>query len=332
MFKKQPKTWMNKQDIEGICVLVQSGFSFQDALRLLKDNKNKTCFDQLLSQLEKGEEIENFIQIYFSKEYCMYLKPFCMFLPFTQSLTLTMKCIKEEKNYRTNILKELLYPSLLFIGTWMGLTVFTFLCFPTLITMFTNFKMDPTTLLSIRFIFICICIFITIVLLSMSVIILLWCNKMCRCILYEMYCKLNKNNMIKTYQSNLFARFYRQCSMSGIKTKETMKLLSNIEIHPILNLMSTTIQKSLTRGEKMEEALENIYLDRTLVQYMKVAIYSSSMDEMLEGYIRINETKMKRKIKRFAKGCQLISYGCIGFIIVIVYQILILPLTLMAQL
>lgn len=322
---------MNDQDIEGLCVLVNSNFSFQDALRLLRDNKNEKCFNGLLQHLEKGEKIEQFLELYFPKKYCIYLKPFSLLLPFVRSLSLTRGCIYDEKEYRVNTLKELLYPLLLFVGTWLGLSVFTFLCFPTLISLFHNFSMDSNFLLVIQIVFkgICICLFILII--CSCILVLLWRNKHCQLIFYDFICKVSKHNFIKLYQSSLFARFYKQCIVSGISTKESLQLLQTIEMHPILNLICKTVENDLIKGIQIEKALQNNYLDRTLIQYMKVAIYSSTMDEMLNGYIKINEAKMKRSIKRFAKGCQLVSYGCIGFIIIIVYQILILPLTLMAQ-
>lgn len=323
---------MSKEDCEGICILMESGFSFQDAIRLLKDSRNEKVISKIQECLSEGNEIEMFVTQYFSKTYLKYLEPFCKFLPFSRSLQLTVKCLSEEKNTRSNLLKELLYPILLFIGTWIGLFIFTFFCFPTLISLFRNFSMSITNLVVIKSCFMIVCITISIINL-LTLVLLIGCRQnYIRLYLYSKICRLFKNNLLKTYQSNLFARFYRQCSLAGIKTKQTMKLLQSIEIHPVLVLISKQVEKSLNEGETMEDSLKNNLLDRTLIQYMKLAIYSSTMDEMLEGYIKVNEERMHRTIKRFSKGCQLISYGCIGFIIIVVYQILILPLTLMAEL
>lgn len=330
--KKPNKILMKAEDCESICILLKSGFTFQNAILLIKNSRNQYCVDYIIEHLQKGKSIEEFFLTICPKRYSRTLGSFLAFLPFADSLQLAVSLEKSQAKFKKDTIKELIYPLALFIGTWCGVVVFTFFCFPVLLSLMRGFSMTSMSLMIVEIIMKIICILIFVIICITMCLICLFVYKKTMIKAYLILNKCLKKNLLKQYQSNLFAIFYVQCSHCGCKTKETLALLSKIKDYPILQFISESIQKGLNSGDAFDDALTQITIDETLTRFMRLAMLSSSMEELLVGYIETNQEQMKKRIKRITKVFQVMSYCSIGIIIIVVYQVLILPLTLMSKL
>ena len=61
-------------------------------------------------------------------------------------------------------------------------------------------------------------------------------------------------------------------------------------------------------------------------------MFSSSSEEMLEGYLQMVEIRKQQAIKRYSTYIQLISYSVIAIVLIFVYQILMMPMTMLQNL
>lgn len=323
---------MKSEDCESICILLKSGFTFQNAILLIKNKHNQNCIDYIVEHLQEGKSIEEFFLTICPLKYSKTLGSLLVFLPFSDSLQLAVSLEKSQTKFKKETIKELIYPLVLFIGTWCGMAVFTFMCFPVLLSLMKGFSMTSVSLIVVETVMKILCIFILVITCITLVLTCLFIYKKTAIQAYLILNKCLRKNLLKQYQSNLFAIFYVQCSRCGCKTKETLALLSRIKEYPILRFISESIQTGLSSGDAFDDALTQITIDETLTRFMRLAMLSSSMDELLEGYITTNQEQMKKRIKRLTKGFQVVSYCSIGIIIIVVYQVLILPLTLMSKL
>lgn len=322
---------MSKTDCEGMCQLLQHGFTLLETLKLLENKRNQLCFLEIQNKLEIGMPIEQFFGRYCPLIYQEYFDSFICFLPFTESLKLCVKLSNEEIKQRNELFKSLCYPILMFLGTIFGVYFFIIFCFPTLISLMKDFSVKSNIMelvVTILFVVIQCVMFLLLVCL---IIIMYFIQKKNQVKGYKLLTRYIHFPLIKQIQSNQFARYFYQCTKIGCKTKQALQILKTMKNRPILVFLSCHLDESLLKGEKMEKALQSPYLDETLYHFMNIAIYSSSMESMLEGYIEVNHDKLRILIKQITKIVQVCTYSTIGLIIIFVYQILMIPLSVMSQ-
>ncbi|NLH92563.1 MAG: hypothetical protein GX481_08975, partial [Atopobium sp.] len=97
------------------------------------------------------------------------------------------------------------------------------------------------------------------------------------------------------------------------------------------HFLAEEIEKSLLAGDKFETAVDSPYLDPVLARFMKIAVYASDMEQMMSGYLELCRDRIRRQCRRLTRTIQLVSYAAIGVILILVYQLLMLPLTVMSQ-
>ncbi len=323
---------MSKEDCQGIVQLMDSGFSFLDAMILLESRKNAEVFKRIKDELTRGEEMISVIKKYCPKIYQDKFYSFISFLPLKDSLALCVKLHKEEEKQRKDIQKELGYPLLMFFATLVGLYLFVQLCFPLLIQLMSDFGTNSQGILEIRNLFLLLLKIVIGLFLILTGALIVMMKKNHQVAAYCWIAKIFNLNILKQHVSCQFARYFYHCSHIGCKTKETLTILSQLERQPLVLFISSIMERSLLKGMPMKNAIQSRYIDEGLSRFMVVAMYSSTMGDMLEKYIHLSEIKMRQKIKIFTKLLQLFTYGSIAIIMIFVYQILILPLSVMSQL
>ena len=67
------------------------------------------------------------------------------------------------------------------------------------------------------------------------------------------------------------------------------------------------------------------------MQLMRTASRSGQVQPLLEGYVEVRQGQLLSQLRFMARGLQLFAYITIAGMILIVYQILLLPLSIMSQ-
>ena len=88
----------------------------------------------------------------------------------------------------------------------------------------------------------------------------------------------------------------------------------------------------LLSGKNMIEAMKNKYIDDRLSRFIKIAINTSELNMMLDGYIMQFEKRFKKYMNKLSLGIQLTSYILVGIVIIFVYQILFIPMSMIGGL
>ena len=319
-------------DCEAIVQLMNNGFTFIDSCNLIKNKQNNKVFNFIKTRLNKGEDITDLFIEYCPNEIRTYFTSFIKFLPFKNSLMLSISIYEESKNQRNVYLKKLLYPILTLITTIIGIYIFILVCFPVLISLMKEFDNNLDFMLklqNISYLFINV-LFITILVLLL--IVLYFIKKDNQIKGFKLISNLKLSRFIKVMISNDFARFYQQCILIGCSTKESINILKSINEKPIIVFLSNEIDKSLSNGETMEKAFKNKYFEKGLFRFLNIAMHASNMNEMLKGYIKLNELKVNKFFNVFSYSIQLFTYSSIALVLIFVYQILMMPLTIISNL
>ena len=110
-----------------------------------------------------------------------------------------------------------------------------------------------------------------------------------------------------------------------------MEILKGMTYKPLVAFIASEIDRSLMDGDRIESAMDSIYIDPSLKRFFKIALYSSDMENMLQGYLEMCSYRLLKQSRIFTKAVQAVSYCSIGLILIVVYQALMLPMTMLSQ-
>lgn len=323
---------MSKEDCGGLVQLMDSGFSFVDAMTLLENKKNTRIFSMMKAEFNEGTEMVKTIKKYCPKEYRDDFYSFVSFLSLKDSLGLCVRLHHDDEHQKRELQKNVGYPLMMFFATLLGLYLFVFFCFPLLIQLMNDFNATTANVAGIKNLFLILLNVVVTSFFLCSLLALVMTRKSYQIQSYQWMMKYFPVSLVRQNISSQFARYFYHCIHVGCKTKETLTILKKLERKPVISFLAESIEKNLLGGVTMKKAIQNQYLDETLHRFMTIAMHTATMDEMLDGYVKLSQEKIKRKLKVVAKAMQLFTYGCIAMILIFVYQILILPLSVMSQL
>ncbi len=331
-WNRQKQICLSEEDCEGIANLMHNGFSFQETLLLLESKSNQKAFQSIREHLESGDDVSGFFNTYLPKSYRLYFSGFIHYLNFSDAINLTMNIVKQTRVQKREYVTSLFYPSLLFLVTVAGLILFNEFCFPALITMMHSFHVEFYEYIIIQRLIRYISFTVLLVIAVFTVIVMIFASKKYRLRGYSLAAKYFPHNIFVQYTSQQFIVFFQQCVRQHISTKETLEILETLPNNDILVYLASTVKKSLLSGESFVSAICMPLIDTTLYRFIKISVYASNIEEMLSGYLEMSKERIRRQAKKITKILQLISYATIGFILILVYQVLMMPLQILQKL
>ena len=316
-------------DCEGIAKLMHSGFTLQETLSLLETPQNKKVFDVISANMEEGISPALFFPSLCPKEYRSYLSGFLNCLPFSDALSLCAEIVTGEEAQKKEYLQGLFYPFMMFLCTIIGVTLFNEFCFPPLLSLMENFHTDASDYTILRIVLRAAGIFTGGVLLAAAAVIL-WCRQEKHRIgSYLFFARHFPSSIYIQYESTDFIRYFLQCIRMSVPTKESLHILQSVTHRPVIRFLAGVMEKSLQAGDAFRDAVDMPWLDPSLLRFMKIAYYSFQMEPMLEGYLEMAKERSKRQCKRITRAVQILSYAAIGTIVILIYQIMLLPMKLL---
>lgn len=326
------KTYIDKLDFEGILKLLENGFTLTQACKLLENDKNKIVFKNIDNRLMHGEKLADVFSDYCPLEYKEYFTSYIKFLPFYNSLSLSYLIYNESLKQKKFYIKKLLYPILIFIFTIIGIYLFVLICLPVLITLMQEFNSELEYIIYLEKISYIILNITFIIILFLLLVILFFFQKRNQVKGYKIFCKFKLSRVLKIIISNDFARFYEQCTLIGCSTQESIEILKTLSNKPLISFLANQLDMSLLKGNTIENAFKNKYLDKGLYRFLNISMYSRNNGKILEGYIKLNEIKLNNIFKLFSYFVQIFTYIIISIILIFVYQILMMPLSIISNL
>ncbi len=253
-------------------------------------------------------------------------------MPLSESLQLACEIVAGEERIHQDLTRELLYPSLLFVSALMGIQLFARYCFPPMIEIMSGFHLDLGLLVRFQQTAVALSLILILILCAFLALVF-WLQKPQRRIRsYYFLCRQMPDSLLVQYETLQFIRFFQLCTARGNSTRQSLQILQTLKFRPVLASMSAQIEEHLLAGQTLTQAFDQIWLDPVLERFLKIMVHSSSPLQLLNGYLETAQQSLLRKTKRDARLLQLLAYALIGLVIILVYQILLLPLSMMAQL
>lgn len=331
MLQLFPKTISN-EDVEALSALMEGGFAFVDALKVLETKKNKEYFDRMKRQLENGEELRTFIKDYVPSAYQRYLSDFLSFLTVNDSLLLAKAMVEKERSDRQQLFKGLLYPFCLLAGISFGMVLFNKTVLPGMMSMLSSFgTADESVIVLSGFVELFSWVLFVSVIVS-SILLLIFLSDARIVSTYRLLAKHFSGTLLVQYASRQFAIFFLQCKARNMSTRQSIALMKNLSSRPLVSFIAGELDRVFLQGETFEHALDSVYIEPSLARFFKISLYGENTEEMLEAYLVMCDERTKRQIKRLTQIMQCITYGAAGIVIVVVYRILMMPMSMLKNL
>lgn len=330
-WQKRRRILIDREDCQGIQKLMESGFTLQESMELLSSRKSSEAFAAIRKRLEDGEEAASFFQDYCPKDYRGYFSGFLQTLSFRECLSLSIAIAEGDRKEKEAIQRKLFYPCAMLVAVIAGIFLFTEFCFPPLLSMVKSFHGDTEQYVLIQKVLKNACMILAIILAVLAAMVLSFLPEARQKQGFQLLQKLLPDSLLVQYVSMDFIRFFHQCLSRNIPTRRSLHLLETISHKPVIRFLAEEIEKGLLEGNPLEQAVDLPCLDPALARFMKLAVYSGNAEEMLKGYLEMSEEKGRLRIARITRTIQAASYACIGIVLILIYQILMMPLQILTQ-
>ncbi len=315
-----------------ISALMNNGFSFQDASSVLQTKRSAAVYAKIRMRLAEGEQLHHVFADVCPKEYRRRYSSFAPYLPFLESLQMTVTVSGQQDQMKKMLVSGTVYPFCLLVMTMAGIAAFSRFVLPSMIALMSSFEMEGSSLLFLQKCSYTVSLMFFLVLLASALTAGI-------CLMpgnieesYRFVCRYFPGSIPVRLASAEFSRYFSACQSSGLSTLETLHMLRHLKDSPLTVLIASELDRLFLQGKSMVEASETPYVEPALTRFMKIAVYSSDCEGMMKAYLNMVHQRTETKIRNFSKAAQLISYSCVGILIVIVYRIMMLPMTMISQL
>ena len=291
---------------------------------------NRKTIQQIRTKLSLGQEIGMILMDHVPGKIKADFEVMSRMMSCQQALSLSVALAQEREKIREQSLKVILYPCVMLLVSVIGLALFNLFCFPMMISLAESFG-EPVTgsLLLHRMIHVFL-ILLLISTLCTAGILTVAGKRIYRMSGYLLLIRKGRGEWIRRVKSLDFARYFLCCMREGCATRSTLTLMQQIENKPFLKLLSWHVEQGLLQGKSFESALKDEVLDPSLMQLMRCMSLSEDPQAMLQGYIQLRQKQITQKIRHTAVMIQCGAYMIIAMMVIVVYRILLMPLSMIA--
>ena len=311
---------------------MQSGFSLQETMKILKDDHTSEIFESIEERLMNGQSVNDFISSFCPKEIRAYLDGFLLYMNLSDGLEAALHVMKEEKKEKQTLIKGCLYPCLLLSGMMCGIFLFATYILPSMLSLMNSLSVSGSAGYEklqkiIRFTSCVMMIFFVAALIIVSYAL----SKKQIAETYRRVIPLFPDCLLAKSATRDFVRFFTECAKRNVSTRESLQMLKRIDEKPLTVLIAENLDTSLMKGESLEEAMQNSLVESALIRFIHIAAVGSECGAMMEGDLTMCTKRTEAAIQRFSRIVQLFSYTVIGIVLIFVYSVLMLPMSMLSQ-
>ena len=308
---------------------MENGFSFTDTLQILKTKRNECRITQVLEKLEQGQTFKDAFSMLLPHCYRRYFNNFIRYLPVLESMRISVELATHEEKMKQKMMKDMVYPVVMLFVMFIGMYLFNGFVFPQMMTLMTSFEINVSSYYFLRSLIQLLSWLVTILFVVGMLLWVVFQEPNRKCWLYRVLVKYVPDSLMVQKASAEFARYFLECVRVRISTKQTMKILLDMKEKPLVRLIAQELNDALSKGESFEETLHTPYVEHALQQFFQIALHGSNCEKMLEGYLVMSQQRHTKQVRIFTRSVQLSCYGAIGLILLVVYQILMLPMQML---
>ena len=318
------------EDILYLSRLLNTALPLNECLMLIETKRNRTIIQKTKERLNAGETIEEIVKSYLPRRMEAYVLALLKSLPFSKALSLSLEFLEDRDREGGKLLRAIAYPCLLLFLTVSALYLFDLYGIDSIFALIKSVGSEISFYDDLRLIFrICVRIlYCGTVLIAIAVLI--GSRPKYIVMLYIFLSRHFPNSLLNISYSAEFMSFLLICIRNGFHTKESLDLLKNMKMKPIISFLAFHLDEKLMEGETLKEAIRQNYYDSALVRFIKIANYTGDFAEVIRSYVQLSSQRVSVRLKRYTLTLQLFTYALIGMIIIFIYRILFMPMQAIA--
>lgn len=318
--------------MESFCVLLESGFSFADAMKVLENRQNRPVFAEIRRRLAGGSSLTDFLCECCEKECRPYLAGFMKYMTIPSAMKAAASVVRSQRRSKEQIIRGMLYPCILLCGMLAGIFLFATFILPTMLSLMGSLGIEGGTDYERLRVFIRLFSLFLMILIVFSIVFVLYRMRPSRISdTYRFLARRIPDSLLVQTATADFTRFYLACMQMNVSTRHAMEILRSISEKPLVALIAAELDHSLMNGTTLNEAMETPYVDASLTSLIHIASACGQSEKMLEGYLRMCAARTESRIRFFSAAVQLFSYTVIGIVLVFVYSVLMMPMRMLQQ-
>lgn len=303
-----------RDEIEQFAMLMNQGLPL-DTLIHLTFKKD----EEIITYLKEGMSLQEIFTLNQKKLYFKYLRILSGKLNLSDALDCVNKIEKSSNTFFETLLKKISYPFFLLIFAFFMILFFS-----------DYFLVQMKDYISNRMVFVFIHLLkwgFGFAILSMIFYLFLY---------YVLFYKYNSKmkcpfQLMKKMISLQFVCMYQALDKSYTSTQEILETLACMDFS-VVGKVSNEILVYLKHGKSLEESfLEIEVFDSDFKKMLVYALTSNQMHVFFDLYMKKCSLDLEKSVKKISTGIQLFSYMSIGILVLIVYQIMMMPLNMLNQ-
>lgn len=301
--------------------VLKQGFSIKEALLLLDEHTH------IPSLLEQGKSIEQILCANKRGAFYTHLHFFLSITSLPNAILSALDMEAFEKNMIKKLTKQISYPLFILVFSFVILYLFSSMVLPQLMMSFDLQEGNQTLMFAVLLLewIIKICFFTT--LMSLIIVLIAKNNERLR---MQIYTHLPWMHVPQDLTSYRMAGYFIPLLKHGISTKDAFSFLSQCKKGDLMTHCAKEIKHQLEQGMELLEALkQNMWINTAFYDTWRMAIHTKDVKEALISMMRRQEDTWTRQIKYITIGIQVFAYGFVGVMVLILYQIMLIPLQLM---
>ena len=313
-----------------LSTLLGQHYALDFIFELMRDKHNATIIDTIIDELSQGKTIETALNRFLPRSYRPYFEGVIRVLPLDMTLNQCDELIKTKKRQTAFWIKQTLPSLILLLISVAGMLIFRIMGIPMIETLASSFHQTLTWLQPLDQILGVFSLIMIILLVFMGVIGMMLVVPQGLKVLMQLAHRLSSHHILVQYVSVQFSIYFNLCLKAGVSTIDTLHLCSTLK-HSVVTPLSQSLLDHLNQGLSFQNALKTSGLDDTLIKFLTLSEYSGQAAHALDAYESVTTMLIQRKSNRMAKIIQIGCYGCIGGLIICIYQVLFLPMNIIAN-
>lgn len=303
-------------EIEIVLSYLKSNVEFND-IKCFLAIKEETLKDYVFTLYQNHPEQFKQLTEIFSLQHC---------------LQFSINIIKFDKDLKQSLLKALTYPLILYSFTYGLMMFFIIILFPALNSILMLFDLDLTLIFILQTILRSLFVVLSLFNLGIIVTLLLLRKNENKKLFYLLIKTKRHLSLFKNIYTFQFSYYINELYKQGMSTKQALLLIKNASTSPTLMWLSTLVTYELEEGKPFEESIQLDIFDSQFISLLQLGSKTNQLLELLTTYLYSQRILILNQVSKAGNALKSFTYLFLGLLIIVMYQILLAPMSLMGTL
>lgn len=303
-------------EIEIVLSYLKSNIEFNDIKSFLAI-KEETLKDYVFTLYQNHPEQFKQLTEIFSLQHC---------------LQFSLNIIKFDKDLKQSLLKALTYPLILYSFMYGLMMFFIIILFPALNSILMLFDLDLTLIFILQTILRSLFVVLSLFNLGIIVTFLLLRKNENKKLFYLLIKTKRHLSLFKNIYTFKFSYYINELYKQGMSTKQALLLIKNASTSPTLMWLSTLVTYELEEGKPFEESIQLDIFDSQFISLLQLGSKTNQVLELLTTYLYSQRILILNQVSKAGNALKSFTYLFLGLLIIVMYQILLAPMSLMGTL